>query len=130
MKNRLNTILIVDDDNITNYVNTHIIKRLNCAEKILAFQKGKEALEYIKNHTQEIELIFLDINMPGMDGWEFLEEYKNLNLEKSIIIFMLTSSMNPSDKEKASGIEIVKGYITKPLQIDNLQEVLETYFSN
>jgi len=134
MRPKLKTILLVDDDEATNFIHEMVIKQMNCTENIVVRENGIEALEYLKStiegkHPQP-DLIFLDINMPAMDGWEFLEEYKSLpknQLAKSVVV-MLTTSLNPEDKDKAEIIPFISRFMSKPLTKELLEEVLENHF--
>jgi CheY-like chemotaxis protein len=98
-------------------------------------QSAKEALDYLvsrnENKTPRPDLIFLDINMPGMNGWEFLHEYNKLDkqLQSRAIVIMLTTSENPDDQMKAKGINVVSDFKTKPLTVEMLEEVIDKYFS-
>lgn len=136
MKKKLSCILLIDDDNGINFIHQRIIKNADCAEKIVVAKDGTEALAFLKSRVNGLfpqpELIFLDINMPKMDGWDFLKEYHKLSrLEKgNIVLLMLTTSLNPDDVEKAKDNEEVDDYINKPLTPARLQKVLKTYFPN
>lgn len=124
-------ILLVDDDDTSNLLTTMIISDMNIAEEVDIACNGEEALSHIINNCQSIqvqakcpELILLDINMPVMDGFEFLEAYKSkMNLCNNIPVVMLSSSSNSKDYEKAQSFN-VKGYIVKPLNEEKLQKVL------
>ncbi|WP_103865936.1 response regulator [Aquimarina sp. I32.4] len=135
MDKKLNTIMLVDDDSNTNLYNEYIINRLGIFEEIKIFQNGKHALEFLatkdeKGKFPQPEIIFLDINMPIMNGWEFLEEYKELTKRQQadILIAMLTSSMNTEDSEKALSSGVVKEFIHKPLIEDRIKEIIDKYF--
>jgi CheY-like chemotaxis protein len=136
MKNKLNCILLVDDDEPTNFLNQMVIEELDIAEQIRIAQNGQEALTYLKKTGTGDEnfplpdLILLDINMPAMNGWEFLERYSHLpdHQKANVIIVMLTTSFNPDDRAKANEISEVTGFETKPLTVDKLQTLLEKYF--
>src|SRR4051812_39765285 len=109
---KLKCILLIDDDHDDNIYHQIILKEMEIVEKIETAENGIEALEYLRdsNRTQP-ELIFLDINMPKMNGWEFLSEYKNLESEKKaqIVVMILTTSANPDDIKRAKEIEEVIG---------------------
>jgi len=130
---KINHILLVDDDSINNFINEKLLKKLGCADKISITTNGEEAITFLKDICQNNaalcpELILLDINMPVMDGFEFLERYKELKFPNkgSVIIVMLTTSTNPNDTAKLN--ESVAGYVNKPLTEEKLKEVLEKYF--
>ncbi|HLG40890.1 MAG TPA: response regulator, partial [Chitinophagaceae bacterium] len=101
MKQKLKCILVIDDDEPTNFFTRMILEEGNYAEQILTMQSGQEALDYLaksesgendENLFPSPDLVFLDINMPAMNGWEFLEEYKKMNVKHRIIMVMLTTS--------------------------------------
>jgi len=136
MKRKLSCILLIDDDSATNFYNEMIIKKAECTENIVAVQSGAQALEYLRSkpdgkHPQP-ELIFLDINMPAMNGWEFLEEYKNLDEEQKgkMVVVMLTTSLNPADKERAETIDEVTAFKNKPVSVEMLEEVISNYLTD
>jgi|ERR1043166_2888849 CheY-like chemotaxis protein len=131
MKKKLKCILLVDDNNDDNFFHKIIIKKADVAESIQVAENGLEALEFLKKEGQIIpELIFLDINMPKMNGWEFLEEYGKLDpkCKARITIMMLTTSANPDDIEKARHIQDVTGFRTKPLTEEMLSEIINEHF--
>jgi CheY-like chemotaxis protein len=129
---KLNHILLVDDDNINNFINEKLLKKLDCAHKTSIATNGEEAILLLNNICKDNlcpELILLDINMPVMDGFEFLERYKELNFpnKQSIIIVMLTTSTNPNDTDRLNKTGAA-GYISKPLTEQKLTEVIVKYF--
>ncbi|MCH1913241.1 response regulator [Leptospira noguchii] len=135
MKNKkLKCILLIDDNQDDNFFHERVIYKGNYAEKVITKQSGQEALLFLKNKSKNIEpfpdLIFLDINMPGMNGWEFLEEYRKLDqeLQTSTLIIMLTTSDNPDDKNKFSQFGSTSDFKTKPLTNAMIDEILERYF--
>ncbi len=133
MKKKLNCILLVDDDPDDNFFHQRIINKMEITHAIAVAKNGVEALEYLRKENQVIpELIFLDINMPKMNGWEFLEQYKTLDEKQKarITIMMLTTSANPDDVAKANSIEEVTGIRTKPLSVEMLNEILNEHFQD
>ena len=130
MAKRLNCILLIDDDDGDNEYHRFVIDKMNITENVRVAENGIEALDFLKRENEiRPDLIFLDINMPKMNGWEFLDEYKHLNTaEKHIIIVMLTTSANPADVEKAQKIAAVKGFETKPLTPEMLTKILTEHF--
>ena len=131
MSKKLSTVLLIDDDEPTNYLNKLIIEETGCAEKIKVVQSGNEAIKYLAHTGKKVpppELIFLDINMPAMDGWEFLEEYKKISKGK-VVMFMLTTSLNPDDEERSKMIKEISGFKNKPLTKEIVLEILENHFN-
>lgn len=134
MREKLNTILLIDDDEATNFIHDMVIKQADVTENIVAVQSGKDALNFLTQKLdgeyQKPELIFLDINMPGMNGWEFLEEYNKLDDEQKggIVTVMLTTSLNPDDEEKAKSINTVKNFLHKPLSTEMIHRVMRENF--
>jgi len=140
MKTKLNCILLIDDDEPTNFLSSIIIEEANCTEHIQIAQSGQAALDYLTKCVANEngcsypcpDLIFLDINMPAMNGWEFLEQYSKLeNKHKgNVIMVMLTTSLNPDDKSKADEIPDVSGFENKPLTAEKLDAILKKHFAD
>jgi CheY-like chemotaxis protein len=141
MKQKLNCILVIDDDEPTNFFTRIILEEADCCNHIKTVQSGQEALDYLaqseKNGSDpnlfpSPDLIFLDINMPAMNGWEFLDEYRKLSVapQHKIIMVMLTTSLFPEDKAKAGRSPEISGFEHKPLTLDKLEKILKTYFAD
>jgi CheY-like chemotaxis protein len=136
MNKKLKCILLVDDNPDDNFFHTRVIKKSDAAEIIVAKQNGQDALNYLKskkdNEAPHPDLIFLDINMPGMNGWEFLEEYRMLDekFKSRAIVIMLTTSDNPDDKIKAKAMNVASDFKTKPLTKEMLEEIINKYFKS
>lgn len=123
------SFIIVDDDPLNNSICKLVIKSATHKTDVLDFIYPEEALEFLKKKSNEIgdnTILFLDINMPRIDGWAFLEEYEQLNerLRKKISIYILSSSINEADKEKAFANPHVHDYITKPLSLDTVKSLV------
>lgn len=121
---KYNKVLLVDDDKINNYINLRLIRRIGLSEEIIVTNNGQEAITYLqKCEKNELpNLILLDINMPVMDGFEFLEEFEKLEfntVEKPLIV-VLTTSTNTNDIKKVESSPTAAGYINKPLTEENL----------
>lgn len=139
MKVKLNCILLVDDDEPTNFLNRMTVEEVDCAQHVKVIPSAREALDYLQCSGKPVpmnrdcpkpEIIFLDINMPAMDGWEFLEKYEAFPVahKNSVIVIMLTTSFNPEDELKARKIPSVKEFRNKPLTHEALEEILHKYF--
>lgn len=117
--------MLIDDNEIDNFINQKMLEGTNFAEKIFVFSSGKSALEYFKNieHDKKLinelmpEFIFLDINMPVIDGFQFLQEFHSISRksETKTRICILTTSINPTDKVKSLEDQLVIDYLNKPL---------------
>lgn len=137
MKYQLNCILVIDDDEATNYFTQMILEDSGCTRHIKIVEGGREALEYLaisetgkdKELYPEPDLILLDINMPAMNGWEFLEEYNKKVITGKTIVVMLTTSLFQEDKLKAGQMPEIAGFEHKPLTAEKLSAVLEKHFS-
>lgn len=119
--------MLIDDDAVTNFYHKIIIQRVNCCERIDVFDDPTEALEHLKD-TQELpNIIFLDINMPKMNGWELIENILKNGLDEKLnacMIVMLTTSRNIKDEEKAFKYEIISQFKHKPLTQEILEEII------
>jgi CheY-like chemotaxis protein len=130
MRTPLNCILLIDDDEPTNFLNRLTLEQTGCSQSIHVAQSGAEALDFLRN-TQRPDLIFLDVNMPAMDGWEFLERYRSLPSDRKadIVLIMLTTSLNPDDELRTRAIPEVSGFENKPLSQQRVEQLLEKYFN-
>jgi len=130
MKKKLNCILLIDDDDDDNYFHQIIIRDMNITDDVKLVTNGLEALDFLKNVETPPELIFLDINMPKMNGWEFLEEYNKLPADHkaNTIIAMFSTSQNTDDKKKAEQFSNVKCFQSKPLTEKILEGIIDDYF--
>lgn len=120
--------MLVDDNSIDNYVSKIVVEKENITETITVKSSAIEALDYLKAKTDNFpELIFLDIKMPIMDGFEFLHEFSKFTVDKieNSAIVMLSSSISNADVEAASNEQHVIEYLSKPLSKDKLAKVLD-----
>jgi CheY-like chemotaxis protein len=134
MKKILKCIMLVDDNRNDNFFHEREIKKNNKSTIVISKSSGMDALDYLKstkdNKEMVPDLILLDINMPGMNGWEFLKEYNRLekDLQSRVIVIMLTTSDNPDDEAKAKEFNFVSEYITKPLTKETMEDIISKYF--
>ncbi|MGZ3883910.1 MAG: response regulator [Bacteroidia bacterium] len=125
---KLDCILFIDDDEDDNFFHRLVVKEVNGAEYVKIAESGFEALDFLKEKTRVPQLIFLDINMPKMNGWEFLEEYRKMGDNGEAVIIMLTTSLNPADKERSETIPEIREFKTKPLNAETLRQIIQQYF--
>ena len=139
MKNKLNCVLLVDDNESDNYFHKIVIEQAGITDFIGIALNGLEAINFLKTQFQMGQqersfprpaLIFLDINMPLMDGWEFLEEYQKLDdvHKGKVVIMMLSASLNQADinrTEKTLGSDC---FLYKPLTLKILGEIMQKHF--
>lgn len=119
---------IIDDDPIYVLCTKRIMELADFCESFLIFHNGKEALDrltaIIKNGEHLPALILLDLNMPVMDGWEFLDEFIKVPAPQKITIYIVTSSIDPADVERAKQYDNVNNYLVKPVTVNTLKEIL------
>jgi CheY-like chemotaxis protein len=123
--------MLIDDNPDDNFFHEREIKKGDSENVVLTKNSGTDALEYLKaKKDPHADLIFLDINMPCMNGWEFLERYSHLDkaLQSRAVIIMLTTSDNSDDVEKARTWSFISDYITKPLTKEIMAEIRTKYF--
>jgi CheY-like chemotaxis protein len=130
MEFKYKKVMVIDDSETDLYIAEMVIEAARFAEKVICLESGKEALAYLKSlsNPEELpDLIFLDINMPGMTGFEFLNEYRHLpeNIRKKCVIMMLTTSLNEDDRLQAERNEFVHKFLNKPLDREKLAECVD-----
>ncbi|RWY53763.1 response regulator [Mucilaginibacter gilvus] len=125
-------VLVIDDDVINNFIFERLTLKVT-ADIMLAFcLNGEEAIDYLQSLIENArtlpDIIFLDLTMPVMNGWDFLEEYHRLNLDSVVgaKVYIITSSIFNLDIERALGYAIVKDFITKPISTTKLEQILGT----
>lgn len=130
----LETILLVEDDDTINFYNEYVIKGLELSQNVEITLNGREALDYLEARVEEgvglPELIFLDINMPVMNGFEFIEEFERKGWEGSTLVVMLTTSIHPNDLARAKQYTSIAEYVHKPLMEDDLRGIVRRYFGD
>lgn len=127
---KLDTVCIVDDDDIYQLTTSILLKKTELVNKVILFSNGLKAIDFLKgeigNKNNIPDILFLDINMPIMDGWAFLEEYLLISplLPKSVVIYMVSSSVDSRDILRAKSISVLSGYMVKPISTQNLMDVI------
>jgi CheY-like chemotaxis protein len=130
--NNIRNLTLIDDDEVFVYLTRKTLNKTNLVEHIRVFENGLDALNFIKdnlyNQDELPEVIFLDLNMPIMDGWQFLQEFSRLKLDpnKSITIYICSSSISPDDVARAKSISEVSDFIFKPITADKLYEIVDS----
>ena len=124
----INTVCVVDDDKIYVYGLKKLITLKQLCPNLIEFPNGKEAIDFLmdpENAEKLPDVIFLDINMPIMDGWDFMENFSQIkpHLGKKITVYMVSSSINQEDIDRAKKISDVTDYVVKPVTHDKLLEL-------
>lgn len=132
----LDCVLLIDDDDATNFYHTIILEEESVDVHIQSVRSAKEGLDFLLCKGDYAEypqpgIIFLDINMPGMNGWDFLVKYDELskNIHERAVVVLLTTSVNPDDKERAAKYPSVKEFVNKPLTPETFWKVVNENFN-
>src|SRR3712207_1356222 len=132
----LNSVLLIDDDAISNFLNTRLLKEMHVANDIKVTLNGEEAMRFLlQEHAENRpfpELILLDINMPVMNGFEFLQAFREMADSNNIpppVIIILTTSTNARDFDQLKDYQEVEVCLSKPLTEENLQFIIDTHFT-
>ncbi|HEY2581181.1 MAG TPA: response regulator [Mucilaginibacter sp.] len=125
-------ILVIDDEYLSSYISEKLIKKIKQDSQVTTYLDGKKAIDkLVEIKNEDINLlpnyIFLDLFMPTMGGWEFLEQFRALNIDPQgrCKIYILTCSLFPDDVEKSADYNIVADYLIKPLDFDKLKKIFE-----
>ena len=123
-------VMVIDDNEIDRYIANRNITKYAFAEEVITMESSRAALTFLgslKDKPEQLpQLIFLDIRMPEIDGFGFLEEYENLpdSVKQNCIIMMLTTSLNPSDHERAKNNQYVNRFLNKPLDKEKIDSLI------
>lgn len=125
---KIDITCIIDDDPIFIFGTKRIMQSVNFCKEYMVFSNGKEAYDNLKkiilNDEKQPDIILLDLNMPIWDGWEFLDEFIKIPNEKKIHIYIITSSIDPADIERAKAYDFISNYIVKPITMDELKKMM------
>lgn len=128
---KVEQVMVVDDDATNNLICENVIKKIGLSDKVLSFTLAQPALSYLQEKIGTPDfpaIIFLDINMIDLDGWDFIKQYQALIEKKALKspakIFMITSSIDQADQQKAANIDLVSGFIVKPFTEERVKKVL------
>lgn len=123
-------VALVDDDRIYHLLTRKLLESTACTSGILEFYDGQEGIDYLESHkTEECNLpdvIFLDIQMPYLDGWQFLEKFSKMELKKEIKIYLVSSSISSYDHDKFKQSATIKEFIVKPFTRNRLEEIIKS----
>jgi CheY-like chemotaxis protein len=128
--NKINHFMVVDDNHTNNLICEFTIRKYSKYAEISLFTEPEVALEkigkeYGKKNENKLTVLFLDINMPSLTGWDFLDVFGNFNedIQRQFLIYILSSSVDHRDKEKAETHPFVSGFLSKPLTIQNIEQI-------
>lgn len=125
-------VAIIDDDRVFQKLTWMKITRKNYARKVLMFSDGEQAISFIRDNASNVDelpdIILLDLNMPVMDGWDFMDAFVKMrpHIGKKITIFIATSSVNPEDQRRAVEVSAVTDYVIKPISDASLYRLFST----
>jgi len=123
----MSKVILIDDDMIYHKIAQLMLKEYSSVDEVVSTTDGKATLEYLEENKDDVntlpDYIFLDLNMPEYDGWDFLNGYKKIyqSLRKAVHLYIVSSSVNPSDLERSKGYTFVESFIIKPLRRDFLR---------
>ncbi|WP_422358798.1 response regulator [Reichenbachiella sp.] len=126
--NQIDHVLLIDDDVPTNFIHEVILKKTNKFKQIHSVLSASEALNYLQ--IKRPNLIFLDINMPALSGWDFIDQFRSLPLEQKeeIVIVMVSTSMDPKDRQRAEVCNEIQEFVSKPISVEKIEDILVSHF--
>ena len=131
-RKKIDCILLIDDNADDNTYNQIIIEKMNIADNIMVAENGIDALNYLEEGQKTPDLILLDMNMPKMNGWEFLDLYRAYSARKNLSsnVIVLAGSLSPEDQQKLENIPVIASYNIKPLTKQMLEEITTQHLQN
>ncbi|MEM1260924.1 MAG: response regulator [Pseudomonadota bacterium] len=127
---RLN-VLLVDDNDDDNFVHRRVVEQIGVNARVSVFQQAQQALDYLRTTDRDpVDIVFLDISMPRMTGFEFMEAFDQLPraLRVGVVVIFLSASMNPADVDRALKTANARGFLNKPLSRAKFNDVVNEYF--
>lgn len=128
LDNKLN-LLVIDDDDINIFIIKKIVEKTGHHINMIAKSNGQQAIDFLKETIAQNkpvpQLVLIDINMPVMNGWEFIEAYETLGITQKVDMYILSSSVYENDIERTKSYKAVKGFISKPLSMERLTELVK-----
>ena len=128
MDSKIN-LLVIDDDDINIFIIKKIVEKTGFDIEMVARNNGQQAIDYLNETVAQNKplprLVLIDINMPVMNGWEFIEAYETLGIDQKVDMYILSSSVYENDIEKTKSYKAVKGFISKPLSMERLTELIK-----
>lgn len=124
----ISSVVLIDDSDVDNYIHRRVLLRSELVETVIEFESAIDALAFFKSGEHHVSLVLLDINMPKMNGFEFLEQYGALpdSLRAEVVVFMLTSSEHSDDRARAQGLGV--GFASKPLTLASVKSIAAEHF--
>lgn len=124
----LKRVVLIDDERFDQIAYRRTLEASGIVEEIITFRSAIDALEFFKADPPPVDLILLDVNMPRMNGFEFLEALDNRfdDIDVSAVVIMLTTSLDPRDRERALKFDVVRDFISKPLTVDQVAQIART----
>lgn len=130
----LKKLILIEDDDVIVYLTQKLIKESKSIELLNVLKNGRKALDYFIENAKNAELlpdfIFLDLSMPILDGWQFLEEFARIkdSMAKNIQIYITTSSISPKDLSKAESYDFISDFVIKPISLENFNRIINSDF--